>query len=64
MEVFLLKIPCAFLMVLGNTWMNEQLPDVGNNPAIRAEADGDNGKQRTSNRKKPTSNDCSKRPRK
>ena len=30
----------------------------------RSRADGDNGKQRTSKRKKPTSNDCSKRPRK
>ena len=35
---------------------SEQLPDVGNN--------ADSGKHRTSERKRLTSNDCSKRPRK
>ena len=42
----------------------EQLIDVDNNPAIRTEAVGDSGKQRTSKRKKATSDGCSKRQRK
>ena len=42
----------------------EQLIDVDNNPAIRTEAAGDSGKQRTSKRKKTISDGCSKRQRK
>ena len=42
----------------------EQLIDVDNNPAIRTEAVGDSGKQRTSKRKNTTSDGCSKRQRK
>ena len=37
----------------------EQLIDVGNNPAIRTEANADSGKHKTSNRKEATSKDCS-----
>ena len=42
----------------------EQLPDVGNNPVVRAEADVLCLPLSASKRKKPRSNDCSKRPRK
>ena len=57
----------TFLIVLGkHVDLLEQLLDVSNNPAIRAEDDPGTArsKQTTSKRKKVKSNDCNKKPRK
>lgn len=61
-----MEIPCVYIFDGPRKHVDllEQLIDVGNNPAIRTEADADSGKHKTSKRKKATSKDCSKRPRK
>jgi len=61
-----MEIPCVYIFDGPRKHVDllEQLIDVGNNPAVRTEADADSGKHKTSKRKKATSKDCSKRPRK
>ena len=62
-----MEIPCVYIFDGPNKHVDllEQLIDVDNNPAVRTEAVADtSGKQRTSKRKKPTSDGYSKRQRK
>jgi len=61
-----MEIPCVYIFDGPRKHVDllEQLIDVGNNPAIRTDADGDSGKHKTSKRKKATNKECSKRPRK
>ena len=62
-----MEIPCVYIFDSPNKHMDllEQLIDVDNNPAVQTEAVADtSGKQRTSKRKKATSNGYSKRQRK
>ena len=61
-----MEIPCVYIFDGPSKHVDllEQLIDVDNNPAIRTKAVGDSGKQRTSKRKKTTSDGCSKRQRK
>ena len=62
-----MEIPCVY--IFDGPWKHvdllEQLLDVSNNPAIRAEDDPGTArsKQTTSKRKKVKSNDCNKKPR-
>ena len=67
-EVFLRKIPCAFLMVLGNTWiyLNNYRTSLATTQQYERRLvliAASRGRQAMTVRK-PTSNDCSKRPRK
>ena len=61
-----MEVPCVYIFDGPSKHVDllEQLIDVDNNPTIRTEAVGDSGKQRTSKRKKTTSDGCSKRQRK
>ena len=62
-----MEIPCVYIFDGPNKHVDllEQFIDVDNNPAVRTEAVADtSGKQRTSKRKKPTSDGYSKRQRK
>ena len=63
-----MEIPCVYIFDGPRKHVDllEQLLDVSNNPAIRAEDDPGTArsKQTTSKRKKVKSNDCNKKPRK
>ena len=63
-----MEIPCVYIFDGPRKHVDllEQLLDVSNNPAIRAEDDHGTArsKQTTSKRKKVKSNDCNKKPRK
>ena len=63
-----MEIPCVYNFYGPRKHVDllEQLIDVSNNPAIRAEDDPGTArsKQKTSKKKKVKSNDCNKKPRK
>ena len=62
-----MEIPCVYIFYGPRKYVDlQQLIDVSNNPAIRAEDDPGTArsKQKTSKKKKIKRNDCNKKPRK